>query len=626
MLRRALSLSLPTPLGAFRAWLTLLTLTLLLWTIIAPIRLAFTTATPLSLSLSLTLDYIVGLFCFLDVSLSLSYGYTGKALSIQAAYTVKTDHVVKGSVADELKRMLDEKALERRSGAEAIEGDRAWILREWGFILDVVPMLALHRLLPLLAGCLGVSLPSLAGPALSALAPLLKVVRLAGAAGELEKRAHVNPALARLAHLILASLIIALWVGCGWVLVSDQQIRRHGIRTEWQPAEEYLPAGNATVPAKVVRALYWGFSAITSGAETSPTTTVEVLYTLSVLFLGMSVYASIIGNVGSLLSTLDRAAVEHEDKLEKIQAYLRHRMIPPSLQDRIIDYYDYVFTTSGGLDEQALLEDLPTSIRTDIALYLNKDVIRKVPFLKSASESFISVLVRLLKSEVCAPSEWVIKYGDIGKEMYFINSGIVSVISADGSRIFNVLGPGSFFGEYALLYSQTRTASIRAETYCSFFVLHQSDFESLLEDYPAFADVVRRHGLGRILAKIDLFQGLTDECVEALLDAMVPEAFNSNETIVQQGELGHSMYFIIKGTAEVIIGDNPHNRRVVKTLTDGDSFGELALIFDQPRSATVRAVTTCDAFTLSRREFSDVMEEFPLFKERMIAQAENRQK
>lgn len=106
---------------------------------------------------------------------------------------------------------------------------------------------------------------------------------------------------------------------------------------------------------------------------------------------------------------------------------------------RVHDYYEYLWSRQRGLDESEILSDLPKSIRTDIALFLNKEVLEKVPFFKDASENFINVLVRLLKPQVCAPGEFIIKYGDIGREMYFINKGVVVVCSEDGKSIFNVL-------------------------------------------------------------------------------------------------------------------------------------------------------------------------------------------
>lgn len=121
---------------------------------------------------------------------------------------------------------------------------------------------------------------------------------------------------------------------------------------------------------------------------------------------------------------------------------MQYRKFPISLQNRIHDYYDYLWYRHKGLDEEEILADLPLSMRTEIALFLNREIIQKIPFFQGASENFINVLVRLLKPQVCSPGEEIIKFGDIGKEMYFISKGVVIVCSEDGKQIFSVISDG----------------------------------------------------------------------------------------------------------------------------------------------------------------------------------------
>jgi hypothetical protein len=82
-----------------------------------------------------------------------------------------------------------------------------------------------------------------------------------------------------------------------------------------------------------------------------------------------------------------------------------------------------------GLDESEILSDLPTSMRTDIALFLNREVVEKVPFFKNASENFINVLVRLLKPQVCAPGTNTLKCTCILLNLFRIVLNIRSVYS-----------------------------------------------------------------------------------------------------------------------------------------------------------------------------------------------------
>lgn len=71
--------------------------------------------------------------------------------------------------------------------------------------------------------------------------------------------------------------------------------------------------------------------------------------------------------------------------------------------------------------------------------------------------------------------------------MYFICKGILEVCSSDGKTIYKVLYDGDFFGEYALVTSQKRSASVRTVTYCDLFILTRKDFKNVLSNFPDFA-------------------------------------------------------------------------------------------------------------------------------------------
>jgi hypothetical protein len=208
----------------------------------------------------------------------------------------------------------------------------------------------------------------------------------------------------------MLSFLIAHWVGCSWFLVGryldNNKFILHRYRLEGYGTNEWVPSLDliqSSMLTQYVRALYWGFVNTTNIESASPTNTVEALFSLAVLFVGVSMYATIIGNVGSLLSNLDSTAVMFREKLDSITAYMHYKEIPTAIQARVHDYYEYLWHRQKGLDESEILRDLPNSMRTDIALYLNRDVLEKVPFFQNASENLLSVLVKLLKPQVCAP-------------------------------------------------------------------------------------------------------------------------------------------------------------------------------------------------------------------------------
>lgn len=85
------------------------------------------------------------------------------------------------------------------------------------------------------------------------------------------------------------------------------------------------------------------------------------------------------------------------------------------------------------------------------------------------------------------------------------------------------------------------------------------------------------------------------------------EVFLKGEYIVHAGAKGDKMYFIRTGIVEVLNKDD----EVATTLSDGSHFGEICLLTNDRRVASIRAVTVCDLFSLSKTNFQKLLDEFP---------------
>ena len=81
------------------------------------------------------------------------------------------------------------------------------------------------------------------------------------------------------------------------------------------------------------------------------------------------------------------------------------------------------------------------------------------------------------------------------------------------------------------------------------------------------------------------------------------------------------MYFISKGSVEII---HDQSGKVFATISQGGYFGEIALLMDSPRSATVRAVDYCDLYTLDKDSFQVVLTHFPQFAKQVQQMAKQR--
>ena len=129
-----------------------------------------------------------------------------------------------------------------------------------------------------------------------------------------------------------------------------------------------------------------------------------------------------------------------------------------------------------------------------------QELLQSVPFFENAPEVFITAVLTRLKFELFLPEEYIVRQGFKGDRMYFIQRGIVEVITFDG-KIVAHLSEGAHFGEICLLTEDRRVASIRATTTCDLFSLSKQNFEELLEEFPEmrpFFETIAKSRLGKI--------------------------------------------------------------------------------------------------------------------------------
>jgi glucose-6-phosphate 1-dehydrogenase len=119
----------------------------------------------------------------------------------------------------------------------------------------------------------------------------------------------------------------------------------------------------------------------------------------------------------------------------------------------------------------------------------NRESLEKVPLFQGADAVLLSSLIMALKPVVFQAGEVIMRKGDAGRELYLISRGEVEVVG-DSGQVVARLGEGSVFGEISLLTSEPRSATIRAASYCDFFVLDKSDFIRVLRDRPHFLKAI----------------------------------------------------------------------------------------------------------------------------------------
>ncbi|KAF0979329.1 hypothetical protein FDP41_001672 [Naegleria fowleri] len=290
----------------------------------------------------------------------------------------------------------------------------------------------------------------------------------------------IHPAYMKLIKYILLFIIAHWCVACLYLWVLE---------TEGNPSPDFMLGDIADSDGtQILRAIFWAVGQMNGYANTNPITDFETWCMLVVTVIGLCLYVAIVGTVGAILGDLNAQKEVFENFIDAIKAFMNYRKLSSDLQGKVIEYYTYLWKTRKTLDENQMLDELPEHLKIEVSLFLNKDIIQKIPFFQHLEEQFINSLVLKLKPKVALPNSLIVRKGDIGREMFFINRGSVEVIGEPNEEgvipVFATLSEGQFFGEMAIINNTKRGASIRAKGYCDLSVLTKEDFKFVMETFP----------------------------------------------------------------------------------------------------------------------------------------------
>jgi CRP-like cAMP-binding protein len=123
--------------------------------------------------------------------------------------------------------------------------------------------------------------------------------------------------------------------------------------------------------------------------------------------------------------------------------------------------------------------------------------------------------------------------------------------------------------------------------------------------------------LAHMLRKVEFFTPLTIGQLEQILPAVMLYSYDKGETVFSQGQKGDAFYIVYKGSVDIRLRRWLVLSSKVATLKEGDFLGEIALISDEPRTASVVAAEPTLLFTLIANDFKFVLRENPAAAEEM---------
>lgn len=237
----------------------------------------------------------------------------------------------------------------------------------------------------------------------------------------------------------------------------------------------------------------------------------------------------------------------------------------------------------------------------------------------------------------------IIVEGAEGDEFFLIREGLVKVEKEDPEsgklNMLCELAKGEYFGEAALLSKCTRLATITAIQPTTCLTLDRSKFSELFQNKVLKVNFAKRVGVSaevyegasaptsgapseqakqktdeqrkailEVMVRNMLFKNLDTAQCEAIVDEMWLKDVQKGVSVIRQGDMGDNYYVIYTGEFEIFLNQpNGQKPKKVATFAQGSSFGELALMYNAPRAATVTASVDSTVWAVDRMTYRRIL-------------------
>ncbi|KAF1332360.1 Agc/pkg protein kinase, partial [Globisporangium splendens] len=249
----------------------------------------------------------------------------------------------------------------------------------------------------------------------------------------------------------------------------------------------------------------------------------------------------------------------------------------------------------------------PSEYKTTECANMLKKALQAVLFTGSTDEELDKVLL-VMKRLVASPDDCVIKQSDTGDQFYVIQNGTLEVIV--NSVVVGYLHAGDHFGELALIYDVPRAATVRAATNSVLWTLDRDEF-GMIQARSSSDSIVKR---AKWLRQVEILGSLSERQLALLAGVLQAVTFQDGETIIRQGDVGDTFYIVEEGIVSCRIEGPPssHNRDLsggneITSFGPGDYFGEIALLSDMPRNASIFTKGAVKCLSLGRQEFDSML-------------------
>ncbi|CAH1399208.1 unnamed protein product [Nezara viridula] len=331
---------------------------------------------------------------------------------------------------------------------------------------------------------------------------LLKLTRLLRLARILQKMDRYAQYSAMILTLLMLSFtLLAHWLACIWFVIAEKERARHA--EDWDLGWIHALAerlkvdiDNVSRSESYITALYFTCSSLTSvgfgnvSANTSP----EKIFSILTMLIGALMHAVVFGNVTAIIQRMYLRRSLYQTKWRDLKDFLTLHQIPKVLKQRMQDYFQTMWSLNHGIDINQTLREFPEELRGDVSMHLHREILQ-LPIFESASQGCLKLLSLHIRSNFCAPGEYLIHKGDALASFYYLCNGSMEVVKYD--MVVAILGKGDLVGcdisqhlsgaNNGLGEVVVKSSSdVKALTYCDLKCINIQGLIEVLRLYPEY--------------------------------------------------------------------------------------------------------------------------------------------
>lgn len=431
--------------------------------------------------------------------------------------------------------------------------DRVFITKHYiktGLLIDIIATVPFD----LIAGAAGQHDQSLK---LTSLMKMVHVLRL----GKIINNIRLSESykiIIRLLHIVLSIVMFVHCIGCAWSIVV-------GENEEWMPPSEG-PTSDYYHAKTLKRYSFSLYHAVYmwAGVEINPQSSLEMFFLITVILVGSILRAVLFGKMAVLMSNLSKESQRIASILDSANTAMKNMQLPESLQLKISDY---LLATQHTLAQQEEFEQLmtiiPPSYRIEVSAAIYTEAVLVCPVLKAIPALF-KPLIKKLQVRFVYPETTLIEQGDMGDKLHYLVKGLCEVEVFDEHKkphkVTN-LHPGHYYGELALLYNTTRTATVRSVGYATVGELTKADFLDLVANFPEATEILNEQTMKysdpwklfitTALKNVPYFKSLPDDVITLLMYNLHSKSIDTEQMLFTEGSIAEHVYLVAEGSLNI---------------------------------------------------------------------------